>query len=321
MTGVRDHVSAGKWPVAASARSVRPRLPVPVAKAVLRIAGRRTLDAKKPWADQRSRLESMGVLGRLPRGTRVEPANLSGVPAERVTAAGSNPQRLVLHFHGGGYCVGTPALARGWAARLGRAAAVNVVLPDYRLAPEHPHPAALQDALGVWEAVVADYEPSRVVLSGDSAGGGLALALVCRLRDSAVPLPAGLILISPWLDLTADRSADPDLARRDRMLDPAWLDRCAGAYAAATPPTDPAISPLLGQLDRLPPTLVQVGSDDVLVSDSRRFAASASAAGVDVRCSIAPGLWHDFPLQAGVVSPADSSLRQAASFALEVSGD
>jgi acetyl esterase/lipase len=284
----------------------------------VRFIGRYAFDPTLDWPVQRQRLAVAGG-GRLPDGVSVQTTSYGGVPVEQVTSVASDPTRLVVHLHGGGYCVGSPGIARSWAARLALEAGVTVLLPDYRLAPEHPYPAALEDAQAVWAGIAAESLPAAPVLSGDSAGGGLAVALACRLRDqigaSTGPgLPSGLVLLSPWLDLTADRQADRALARRDPMLRPDWLAACAVAYAAPHPLSHPEISPLFARLDGLPPTLVQAGADDVLVTDARRFGTAAAEAGVAVHATIVPGLWHDFPLQAGMVAEGDSAVRQAATF-------
>ena len=184
-----------------------------------------------------------------------------------------------------------------------------MVLPEYRLAPEHPHPAGLQDA----RAVVAALE-GPVVLSGDSAGGGLALALALSMRDEGQPRPAGCILLSPWLDLGRDRRADPGLVRQDVLLTPDWLDACAHAYAAPEAWADPSVSPLLAAHSGLPPLLIQAGTSELLAPDAELLAASASAAGTDVTYTRWPRMWHDFALQPGLLAAADSALAQAAWF-------
>ena len=230
-----------------TARRARPSLRVPPAekRAGARQLGRHCLDPALPWRVQRTRLAQLTRPFLLPSGTTVTEQKLGGVPAEVVTvrasgpvwprpvpgpapgpvprpAPGPVPRPTVVHFHGGGYCIGSARTIRGWAAHLSARAGCRVVLPEYRLAPEHPYPAGLQDARAVLAAV-----EGPVVLSGDSAGGGLALALVLSTRDAGTAPPAGCILLSPWLDLGRDRRADPGLARRDVLLTPDWLDACA----------------------------------------------------------------------------------------------
>jgi acetyl esterase/lipase len=294
-----------------TARRARPRLRVPpaVMRAGARQLGRRCLDPALPWRVQRTRLDQLTRPFLLPRGTTVTEQELGGVPVEVVSVGAPGPQPTVVHFHGGGYCIGSARTIRGWAAHLSAQAGCRVVLPEYRLAPEHPYPAGLQDA----RAVVAALE-GPVVLSGDSAGGGLALALVLSMRDQGKALPAGCILLSPWLDLGRDRRADPGLVRRDVLLTPDWLDACAHAYAAPEAWADPLVSPLLAAHSGLPPLLVQAGTSELLAPDAERLAASASAAGTDVTYTRWPRMWHDFALQPGLLAAADSALAQAAWF-------
>ena len=304
-------------------RARRPlRLPPAVMRAGVRQLGRRCLDPALPWRVQRTRLDRLTRPFPLPRGTTVTGQALGGVPAEVVSVRAASPQPVpppvpqptVVHFHGGGYCIGSARTIRGWAAHLSAQAGCRVVLPGYRLAPEHPHPAGLQDA----RAVVAALE-GPVVLSGDSAGGGLALALAVSMRDEGQALPAGCILLSPWLDLGRDRGADPGLVRRDVLLTPDWLDACAHAYAAPEAWADPSVSPLLAAHSGLPPLLIQAGTGELLAPDAELLAASASAAGTDVTYTRWPGMWHDFMLQPGLLAAADSALAQAAWFVRTVS--
>jgi acetyl esterase/lipase len=295
-----------------------PRLPPPVARLTARPLSRYVLSPALPWDVQRRRLDRFLGSSPLPRGTTIEPATFNGVPAEVVTSPQARPGVTILHFHGGGYCVGSPRIVRAWAARLSRGARCRVVLAAYRLAPEHPHPAALDDARAVAAALLPGDGAAPVVVSGDSAGGGLALALLLARRDAGQALPAGAMLAAPWLDLTADRRSQPALVRRDTVLSPAWLDACAAAYADSADRADPAISPLLADLPGLPPLLIQAGSDDLLAPDAARLAAAASAAGVDVTCTRWPGLGHDFVLQPGVLAAADSAIAQAAWFVARV---
>lgn len=294
------------------------RLPVPVVRTVARLLGRFVFRDDLAVATQRSRLAAVSRTASLPTGVTVTGRRIGGVEVDQVEPGTPGSGAVVIHLHGGGFVVGTPATSRTWAGPLAASSGATVVLPDYRLAPEHPFPAALEDATAVWKELTATVDPGRVVLSGDSAGGGLAVALAARLRDQGSPLPAGLLLISPWLDLTTNRRADRDLARRDPMLSAAWLERSADVYGAGTALDDPGISPLLGSLDALPPTLVQAGADDILAPDSIRFTRAVRAAGGDVTLSIGNALWHDFPLQAGMLAAADSAVRQAAAFVSQV---
>jgi monoterpene epsilon-lactone hydrolase len=285
-----------------------------VMRAGARQLGRRCLDPALPWRVQRTRLHQLTRPFLLPRGTTVTEQSIGGVPAEVVSVGARGARPTVVHFHGGGYCIGSPRTLRGWAAQLSAQTGCRVVLPDYRLAPENPHPAALEDARAVLAALADGDAPGPLVVSGDSAGGGLALAVLLSMRDEGLALPAGCILLSPWLDLSRDRRADPGLVRQDVLLTPEWLDACAHAYAAPEAWADHSVSPLLAAHFGLPPLLIQAGSSELLAPDAELLAASASAAGTDVTYTRWPRMWHDFVLQPGLLAAADSALAQAAWF-------
>jgi epsilon-lactone hydrolase len=295
-------------------RGGQPRIPAAVVRLGVRQLGSRCLDPALPWQVQRRRLDQVARKLAPPRGTTITKQTIDGIPAEVVTTKIGDPQRTVLHFHGGGYCTGSAHTARLWAAHLSAQAGCKVVLPEYRLAPEHPYPAGLDDARAVLKALLSAGEPGSLVVSGDSAGGGLALALVLSMRDQGEELPAGCVLLSPWLDLGRDRRADPGLIRRDVLLSPDWLDACARAYAEPAAWTGSLVSPLHAEHAGLPPLLIQAGTDELLAPDSELLAASASAAGVDVSYTRWPRMWHDFALEPGLLAAADSAMAQAAWF-------
>jgi monoterpene epsilon-lactone hydrolase len=303
------------------------RVPPALVRLGARQVARHVLNPRLSWEVQRRRLDLLMGSWPLPRGTSVTKTAWNEVAAEVVTAgqargpASGTAEVIVVHFHGGGYCVGSPAEARDWAARLSARAGCRVVLPEYRLAPEHPYPAAVDDAHAVVKAVLSEAASGTVVVSGDSAGGGLALGAAVALHgttDGAAGL-AGCMLLSPWLDLTADREAMPELVRRDVVLSPAWLEACVQAYAPGKDRAQPMISPLHADLGGLPPLLIQCGTDDLLAPDAENLAVRAEAAGVDVTYSRWPGLWHDFTLQPDITAAADSALAQAAWFVARVS--
>ena len=290
------------------------RLPPALMRAGIRQLGRRVLDPALAWDVQRRRFDQVMRTSLMPRGTSITESMLDGVPAEVVTARTARPGRTVVHFHGGGYCLGSARMMRTWAAHLSAQAACRVVVPEYRLAPAHTYPAALDDARAVLHVLHGEADPASIVVSGDSAGGGLALALVLALRDAGDRLPAGCILMSPWLDLTRDRWALPELVRKDLLLNPPWLEACAAAYAEPARWADPAVSPLRASHDGLPPLLIQAASDDLLAPDAELLATSAAAAGTDVTYTRWPHMWHDFALLPGLLSAADSALSQSAWF-------
>jgi len=303
-----------------TARSARrgPRVPPAVMRFGARQIGRRCLDPALPWRVQRTRLDQLTGTSVVPRGTTVEGQTIAGVPAKLVSAGAPGPGLTVIHFHGGGYCVGSARMVRSWAAYLSTQAGCRVVLPEYRLAPENPYPAALADARAIAGALLRQTDPGSVVVSGDSAGGGLALALLLSMRDEGTDLPAGCILLSPWLDLGRDRRVPAELVHRDVLLSPDWLGACARAYADPSAWADHLVSPLRAAHAGLPPLLIQAATSELLAPDAALLAASASAAGVDVTYSRWPGLWHDFVLQPGMLAAADSALAQSAWFVRNV---
>jgi len=294
------------------------RLPPALVRPGIRQLGRHVLDPALAWEVQRRRFDRLMRISPVPRGTSVARKVLGGVRTEEVTAGGARPERTVVHFHGGGYCLGSARMMRTWAAHLSAQAACRVVVPEYRLAPAHGHPAALDDAHAVLTALLGQNGPASVVVSGDSAGGGLALSLVLALRDAGGKVPAGCILMSPWLDLSRDRWAVPGLVRKDLLLNPAWLAACAAAYADPSKWTDPYVSPLHASHEGLPPLLIQAASYDLLAPDAELLAASASAAEADVTYTRWPRMWHDFALLPGLVAAADSALSQSAWFVTTV---
>jgi monoterpene epsilon-lactone hydrolase len=302
----------------ASPRAGRVRLPPALVRPGIRQIGRHVLDPGLSWETQRRRFDQITRSWPVPRGTGVTETVLGGVRAEVVTAAGVRPERTVVHFHGGGYCAGSARMVRTWAAHLSARAGCRVVVPEYRLAPTHPHPAALGDARAVLAGLFGAAEPASVVVSGDSAGGGLALSLLIALRDAGDPLPAGCVLMSPWLDLTASRWADRALVHNDILLSPSWLEACATAYAGPSKWADPSVSPLRASHAGLPPLLIQAASDDLLAPDAELLATRAATATVDVTYTRWPHMWHDFALLPGLVAAADSALRQSAWFVTTV---
>jgi acetyl esterase/lipase len=225
-------------------------------------------------------------------------------------------QGTVLYLHGGAYCVGSPATHRAIASHIARRTAARIFVADYRLAPEHPFPAALEDAVAAYRALLRGGASSqRCAIIGDSAGGGLAVATALRLRELGEPLPAALVLFSPWVDLgEPDRGIEP---AGEAMLSRAWTAECARLYLGGHHSGDPLASPINGDLRGLPPTLVQVGQDELLLADSRRLYSALAAAGVPVELQEYPRRWHVFQLNAGMLADADRALVSVARFLRE----
>lgn len=255
--------------------------------------------------------------GANPVSRRASTAKLAieDMSALRAWPKSSTPERTVLYLHGGGYCIGTWGTQQGLITHLAVAAEAEVYAPNYRLAPEHPHPAALDDALQAYRWLLEERTgPGRIALAGDSAGGGLALATAIAIRDSDLPAPASIVLISPWLDLRADSPSMTQNASIDPMLRPSWTRWCAAQYLGGRDPEHPACSPLYASHAGLPPILIQAGSDEILADDSRRLADRCREAGVDVTLQRFEGLWHEFQIHAGLLTEADEAICKIAGF-------
>jgi monoterpene epsilon-lactone hydrolase len=232
---------------------------------------------------------------RLPmsRAVTVELGDLQNMPAEWIRPKDrTRVVGAILYCHGGGYVVGNLSTHRALVAELALASHCDALLFDYRLAPEHPFPAGLDDALRAYRYLLENYRADQIVLAGDSAGGGLALALMMRLRNEGMPLPAGALLMSPYADLTFSGNSIWERADREVVIDPAFMPLWAEWYSAGHPKDHPLISPLFGDYTGLPPMLIQVGTDEVLLDDSVRVAEKARAAGVKVELEQWPGMFH-----------------------------
>jgi monoterpene epsilon-lactone hydrolase len=219
-------------------------------------------------------------------------------PAEWLIPPSVRSDAVVLYLHGGGYVIGSPRSHRHLAAAIARASGVRALLLDYRLAPEHPFPAALEDAVAAYRWLLGQgLAPERVVLAGDSAGGGLTVATLVALRDRGLPRPAGGVCISPWVDLTCSGTSYATKAAADPIVTHDGVVALAKAYVGAGDLTTPLASPLYADLRELPPLLIQVGSEEVLLDDARGLGARARTAGVDVTIEEWPAMihvWHWF---------------------------
>lgn len=265
------------------------------------------------WA-QRLCLRLATLLMRPPRGSSFSRISVKGRPVERVRC-GSADGGAILYLHGGAYVAGSPATHRSITGRLAKLTASEVFAPDYRLAPEHPFPAALEDAVATYRWLLAQgYSADKIAIVGDSAGGGLTMATALKLRDEGTPLPAALVTFSPWVDLGAELEPDPELARQDVMIRPDWGRHSADAYRGRTAADHPLVSPVHADLHGLPPTLIQVGTREVLLHDSERLAEGLKAAGSSARLEIYHDMWHVFQVHGGWLKRADDALSEAAEF-------
>ncbi len=261
----------------------------------------------------RARLEQLGDRGTLPAQLSRDTHALGGVVTEWTRhAAGGHG--TVLYCHGGAYAVGSPKVYRGLAARLAVAAGCDVAAIDYRLAPEHIHPAAPDDAIAAYEALLAHTDPRSIVIAGDSAGGNLTLATLLRIRDRGMPAPAGAVLLSPWTDLTGSGESMHVNARRDPMLPAQRVAEAAVLYAPHSDHRHPDVSPLFGDFSGLPPLDIHVGSTEILLDDSRRLASRARAAGVDATLTIWPRMPHVFPIFADFLPEGRRAIDHIAAF-------
>jgi epsilon-lactone hydrolase len=248
----------------------------------------------------------------LPADVSVTAASLGGVPTAEITVAGIEPRHVVLYFHGGVYVISDAFLAAGLASQIGRRTHARVISVDYRLAPEHPYPAAVDDALAAYEALLDDgVAPSDIAFAGDSAGGGLAIATLLNARDHGLPRPAAAFVMSPYVDLTltgttmeTKRDVDPLLSRE--LLQPRVADYAHGHDAALG-----LISPVFADLTGLPPLIIQAGSHEVLLDDAVRLARGAATADVEVTLDITPGVPHVFQAYSAMLDEATIALDKA----------
>ena len=249
-----------------------------------------------------------------PAGTRNEQLDAGGVSAVRIAVPSARDDACVLHFHGGGYVIGSAPLYRDFTWRIGAAARASVLYFDYRLAPEHPFPAALDDAVTVYRWLAGRIDPRRIVFLGDSAGGGLALGTLYRLRDEGLPLPAATVAISPWTDLALTGPSLRSNAAADPMLDATRLPAFADFYLAGADARHPYASPLHGDASGLPPTLIQVGSDEILRDDALRMAARLQEAGCDAEIEVWPRMPHAWHLYARILPEGRAAIARAGHF-------
>jgi acetyl esterase/lipase len=259
--------------------------------------------------------EHVGDTTTEPPGVRFERVDADGVPCQWAVPDGADPGRVLLYFHGGGYCFCSVNSHRKVAGHLAKAAGCRALSVGYRLAPEHPHPAALVDALIAYRWLLArGVDASQVAVGGDSAGGGLAAALLLRLRDEGLSPPAAGVLLSPWVDLAMTGESLASRADVDVRQDPAGTSWCARLYLGGHDPRDPYASPLYGDLTGLPPLYIQAGDWDILVDDSHRLAEKARGCGVDVRLDLFPEMLHAHQLWAGNMPEADDAVARVGDY-------
>ncbi|MFJ9714116.1 alpha/beta hydrolase fold domain-containing protein [Streptomyces sp. NPDC101234] len=251
----------------------------------------------------------------LPPDVTTTAGQLGGVPVVTVDAPGSDPDRVLLYFHGGAYAIGSAADAAGLAADVSRRCGARAVCIDYRLAPEHPFPAAVDDAVAAYRGLLDQGVPAeRIAFVGESAGGGLTVATMVAARDAGLPRPASAAVFSPWADLTVSGASATRKAHLDPALTPEALRTRARDYLGPTTGTEPLASPIFADLTELPPLLIQVGSHEILLDDALRLAARAADHDVPIELQVWPQVPHVFQAFAALLDEADEALNSAAAF-------
>ncbi len=263
----------------------------------------------------RRRLDSFSRLLRKARGVKVEATKIHGLHAEWLRPKQVSSDRLLLYWHGGAYMLGSCKTHRAVVSHIARAAGISALVPEYRLAPENRFPAAIDDAVGIClELYDRGTRPQDIVIAGDSAGGGLAVAAMLRLRDAGQPLPGAAVLLSPFLDVTASGESATTRAARDPWFRAEDVSVIVDRYCGPEAVRDPLVSPVFADVAGLPPTLVQVGEDEILLSDSTRFADKMRAAGRHVELDIWPEMWHVFQLFVGKMPESRRAIERIAVF-------
>ncbi|MCB1743671.1 MAG: alpha/beta hydrolase fold domain-containing protein [Gammaproteobacteria bacterium] len=263
----------------------------------------------------RAESEAAAVGVELPPGTRCEPVDANGVPAQWISAPESLEDRVFLFIHGGGYYRGSADISRSICAWIARCCRARVLTIDYRLAPEHPFPAAIDDTYTAYGWLLSKgVDAKRIVVGGVSAGGGLTLALLLKLKAMGDPMPAAAVPMSAWADLLQTGASFVGKADEDPSISKPYLDRAAEKYLGSADPRDPLASPLYGELGGLPPLLLQVGSAETLLDDSVEFARRAETAGVDVTLEEWPEMIHGWQMHPHLLPEAREAIEHIAQF-------
>ena len=280
----------------------------------------RALLSSKPrpvgWLERRKRLDDVGSVWPVADDVKLEAADVSGLQGEWSIVPGSEPSRVLMFFHGGGYCSGSIVSHRRMVTEAGRAGGMRTLAVAYRLAPEHPFPAAYDDVLTAWRFLRNEgIPPARIAVGGDSAGAGLAVALIGQLRDAHEELPGCAWLVSPWTDLTMSGSTFATKDGVDPIIHKEYLNELANAYLpTGIDGKDPRVSPLYADLTSFPPLLIQVGSAETLLDDATRFASAAGAMDVPVTLEIWPHMIHAWHLWNAHLEPGRRALANAGAF-------
>lgn len=260
-------------------------------------------------------LENARFMSRIPRGVKVERIDLEGIPAAWVCPDNADREKVILHLHGGGYVLGNIDAYQMMCSSLAQRTGLKVLLLEYRLAPEHPFPAGLEDAQKAYRWLLADgYKPENIIISGDSAGGGLAVATVLALRGANAPLPAAVVCLSPWTDLTFTGQSHITRAHAEVLLRTDELREWSIFYIGTQSPSNPLISPVYADFYGFPPMLIQVGSNEILLDDARMLAEKVRADGVTVDLHVWDEMWHVWHALADLMPESRAAFDEIARF-------
>ena len=258
--------------------------------------------------------KSTKMMGKLPKDLSLERTEINSILAEWVTHKNADPDKVILYLHGGGYVAGTLAGYRLLCGTLSEATGMRVLMPEYRLAPDYPFPAALEDSLSVYAWLLTNgFSAENIIIAGDSAGGGLTLATTLAIRDEGRDLPAALVCLSPWTDLSFSGASHQINAEKEVVLHPDNLRLWAEKYLGFADPRTPHISPAFADMNNFPPMLIQVGSEEVFLDDARMVAENAQSAGVDVTLTVYEGMWHAWQA-IGILAEAKQAFEEIGDF-------
>ncbi len=286
--------------------------------AVIQLLNANQAEGEPSVEEQRAGMEALAGSFPLPEGAQQRAETIAGVPCEWQSVEGAKDDAVLLYFHGGGYVIGSVNTHRGLVSGFSGASGITGLSVDYRLAPEHPFPAAVEDAVAVYHALLEQgRDPAKIAIGGDSAGGGLSLALLLAARERGLPQPACAALLSPWSDLRIVAKAYENRKESDPMVRKDGISAMAAHYLGDTDPTNPLASPILADLSGLAPMIIHVGDREVLLDDSVDLAARAEDAGVDVTLKVWPDMIHVFQAFYPMVEEARQSIAEMGSFIAE----
>ncbi len=255
------------------------------------------------------------MMNRIPASVAFERTSIAGLPSAWLRPAAAGREKVILYLHGGGYVVGSIDNYKMLCGQMAHTLQTNLLIPEYRLAPEHPFPAAVEDAQEIYRWLLAQgYTPENIIIAGDSAGGGLSLATTLALREAGDPLPGAVVCLSPWADLTLKGSSHQTKAKVEAILTTEGLREWANFYAGAENPANPLISPVYADFHGFPPLLILVGSDEILLDDSLCLAEKAKSAGVKVTWKVWNGLWHVWPALGEFVPESRQAFEEIGAF-------